>query len=487
VTIPSLNLPADVITWQALQAADFTFQQPFSLALQEGKLINVHEIVRVLPQRRLVGFCEWQGKPAVIKLFFARQRAKKHSEKEIEGLNILEAQHVPSPQLYYQGTAQDKRVHVLIFERILKAKSMQAIWEARHLTSPKSALETLVTELATQHVFGALQQDCHLNNFLYTENKIYTLDGGRMASHPPLLPKPLSMENLAILLSQLGVGEENLQETLFYHYAKVRGWILKENDKRDLFFLIKQWNEKRWKSFSKKIQRNCSGFAAIKNRQWTGMYDRHFAASDLLHFFSEPDSVFHSPNKKILKDGRSSTVIQITLDQKKYVIKRYNMKSFGHFLRRALRTTRASAAWRLAQKLQLFGVPTAKPVGFLEYRFLGLCGKSYFITEYVEGEHAGEFFKRENNPANIQQMVKQIIVLLKNLAKLYITHGDVKVSNLIITLENQIKLIDLDGAMEHAALSSLHRSWRNDLLRFVKDFEPHSFVRKQFEEEGVNQ
>ena len=78
-------------------------------------------------------------------------------------------------------------------------------------------------------------------------------------------------------------------------------------------------------------------------------------------------------------------------------------------------------------------------------------GYHYFVMEYVSGKQADNFFA-EN--------IKTVTALLKNLAKLGITHGDLKITNILSDSHNQPLLIDLDGAIEHDSLSGLRKAWR---------------------------
>ena len=320
-------------------------------------------------------------------------------------------------------------------------------------------LQSVIVEIATQHVLGVLQHDLHLNNFLLTKKKIYTLDGAQIQRVPRLLPKEQSMDNLALFLSQLGVGLEECQEKLFRHYAKARGWLLKTSDVPTLFLLIKKWNALRARRYEKKIFRNCTDFASMKQWHQQGMVDRKYALPQFNQFIRDPESIFNDPASVILKAGRSSTVIKVMLDGKAFVIKRYNLKNAWHRLRRSLRTTRAAVSWRLAQKLQLFGVSCAKPVAFIENKFFGLRGKSYYVTEYISSEHLGNYFEQhQHDVEKVDAMAEQVARLLKNLAKLEMTHGDLKMTNILINKREEPVLIDLDGASEHASLSGLRKS-----------------------------
>lgn len=479
------TLGLDTMTWAGLYAAKFAFNKPFCLGLSDNQVFFSEQVVRVIPKKRIVAFGTWQGKPAVIKLFFDTKNAKRHMEKDVAGIKSLQRNKTPTPELLYEGYTSDRRVYALIFERITDAKSLDEIWRQKQsIEEVLPVLKSVIIEIATQHVLGLLQHDLHLKNFLLTEKTIFTLDGGQIELFPSLLSKQVSMNNLALFLSQFGVDAEGYQEKLFKHYADARGWVLKKEDFMDMFILIKKWNDIRWKNYEKKIFRNSTSF--VKFRRWnaSGVYDRNYESPALLNFLSHPESAFVPLTSKLLKAGNSATVVKVEMDGRYYVVKRYNMKSFWHRLRRCIRQTRAASCWRLAQKLCLFDIPTARPVAFLENRIAGLRGVSYYVTEYVSGEHAGEYFARNLlNKDKVSAMVTRISMLLKSVAKVEITHGDLKITNILVSPHEQPVLIDLDGASEHLSLSGLRKSWQQELDRFLLNFSNNPVLRNKFETE----
>jgi tRNA A-37 threonylcarbamoyl transferase component Bud32 len=514
VTIPSSDDSRDLnlnkLTWKDLHAAHFAFDSPFQLDLADGQVFFAERIVRLVPKRRLVAFGTWQGQPVAAKLFFDSHHAKRQGEKDLAGIKSLQENKIPTPALRYQGISKDKRIYVLLFQRLFNSKNLEEIWrEKENIEDMLPLLKSVIIELATQHVLGVLQHDLHLKNFLLAEKTnlivdgaeiefhspdpcsykdflqaekiIYTLDGGEVELFPYLLPKKLSINSLALFFSQLGVGIEKYQERLLHYYAKSRGWILKKDDVIDLFIAVKKWNEQRWRRFEKKIFRNCTDFVRVQDGRTVGMVDRRYRGPEFSAFLTNPDALFTHSKAKSLKVGRSSTVIKVTLDSHELVIKRYNMKNLWHRLRRCLRLTRAFTSWRLAQKLSLFDIATAKPVAFIEKRFLGCRGKSYYVTEYISGEHAVAYFVQNRaQEEKTTEMIKRLTTLLKNTAKLDITHGDLKMTNILINANDYPVLIDLDGAIEHASLSSLDSAWRKEIKRFLQNFHDQPTVRDRF-------
>lgn len=474
------------LTWKKLQQLNYSFDSSNTrLVLAEDQVLTLDKVLRIVPKRRLVAYGTWQDKAVVAKLFFDPQHAKRHMEKDAEGVRTMRENKIPTPALYYQGYCANKRVYVLLFERIFDAKSLNDLWwHKENVEEVLPILKAVTVEIATQHVLGVVQQDLHLKNFLLTRKTIFTLDGGQIEKTPYLLPKKESMQNLALFLSQLGVGFEKYQEALFRHYAKARGWLLKKEDIVELFLSIKKWNEERWRQFDKKIVRESTDFSVMKDFSTFGVFNRHYLGPEFVNFLRHPDAIFNQPVLNILKAGRSSTVIGVKLDGRDYVVKRYNMKSFWHRLRRSLRVTRAYTSWRLAQKLQLFGVATAKPVAFIDKTFFGLKGQcSYYVMEFVPGEQAGDYFERfKKQPEKVDAMIREITMLLRNTAKVEITQGDLKITNILIDAEEKPVLIDLDGAAEHLSISSLRSAWRKEIKRFLRNFEAQPDILEKFKQ-----
>jgi RIO-like serine/threonine protein kinase len=80
-------------------------------------------------------------------------------------------------------------------------------------------------------------------------------------------------------------------------------------------------------------------------------------------------------------------------------------------------------------------------------------------------------------------MIKRISLLLKSVAKVEITHGDLKITNILVNSAEQPVLIDLDGATEHISLSGLRTAWQKELARFLLNFNSNPVLRKKFEAE----
>jgi len=465
-TIPELAL-------KTLVRADSIKLKPFQLELSDSaERLHCHEMIRIIPGKRLVALGIWDDKEVVAKLFYGRGKAKRHLERDVAGIDALMQANVPTPRILYKGSASNQRIQIVLFEKINDAKSLEIIWqEQKDSDTFAKLMKKVIIELATQHVLGILQRDLHLKNFLATDKRIYTLDGGGIEKFPDILDKNKSMDNLGLFFAQLGVGAEQLQRRLFKVYAKSRGWIVKQADIDFLTAAVISKNKERWMRYKKKIMRTCSSFVRIKKLNQSISYDREYQSDAFLNLLHDPEKFFTQPNISFLKTGRSATVAKIILDGRALVVKRYNIKNGWHWLRRCLRATRAETSWRLSQKLRLFGISTAKPVAYVENRFFGLRGRSYFIMEYVAGQTLGEFFSNQGTKSDSHEahIAKIVVNTLRNLGKLKITHGDLKMTNILIAGEQPV-LIDLDGMCEHVTSFGFKRSFKKEVRRFMQNW-----------------
>lgn len=468
-----------MLSFDEFYRADFSFNRPFCLPMSDKKTLIAEKVLRIVPQKRMVVQGHFQSQSVVAKIFFDPKEARAHQQRDVAGIKLLQKNKIPTPDLLFEGNTENKLIYILIFTEIQQATNLQEIWaKGASFDSLLPLLQALMIEIATQHVLGLRQRDLHFSNFLITEKIIYTLDGAQIEAQNTLLSKKLSMDNLALLLSQLGINKEPYQKYLFDYYAKSRGWVVKNSDYHDLFALIKKWNVIRWKSFSKKINRNCTQFIELEHGRNRIMANRSLFKKELKEVIKNPEKCFNQENVTYLKKGRSATVIKVKCDDSYYVIKRYNIKNFFHFLSRFLRPTRAAKSWGLSQKLYLYHVPTPLPVAYVEKRYWFCRSVSYYLSQYIHGNHAGDYFD-ESLAVDKKNMVQEINSLLKSVAALNISHGDLKITNILVERAKPM-LIDLDGAKEHKAVMTLRKAWQKELARFLKNFQQNPELQQQF-------
>ena len=153
---------------------------PFLLALdgQTGAAAQLRcdEVVRAIPAKRLVCRGVWQGQAVFIKVYMG---ADKYWRAECRGLEALHGQGIAAPAVLHAGTADHGALHVIVLAAIEPAQTLANVWEQADDEAARIELLRLaLTTIATHHLAGLEQDDIHLNNFLLSAGRLYTLDGG---------------------------------------------------------------------------------------------------------------------------------------------------------------------------------------------------------------------------------------------------------------------------------------------------------------------
>jgi tRNA A-37 threonylcarbamoyl transferase component Bud32 len=455
----------NILTKAHLQKLQFAPMQKSQLVLNHhDEVLSVDKVLRLLPGKRVVFSGRWNNKPVIAKCFFDSGAAA-HAKRDYDGFQNLAKAGVLIPRIYFYGTSGDKKIWLLIFQKIIGTHVEASM-------ADEKALKKLTIEIATHHVLGVLQHDLHLNNFMIARKKVYTLDAGQMTFYLKPLAKKKSMHNLALFFSQLGIGQEKLTKKLYQVYTDARGWSNHQKDYPLILALIKKSSLHRLAKFKEKLSRSSSAFVRVRKGFQVSMANRSDYTTELQTLIAAPDAYMTREELSVLKSGRSTTVVKVQCGHQIYVIKRYNVNNFWHWLRRCFRTTRAEKNWRLGSTLHFMGVNTAKPIAFIEKNFFGFKGKSYLVLENIDGPHIGEFLEKANPlDLSFSDFAEKTVSLIENLADFQITHGDLKMTNILVNDAKQPVLIDLDGMRQFRIQARLKASLTLELSRFMQNWQ----------------
>jgi tRNA A-37 threonylcarbamoyl transferase component Bud32 len=455
-------------------------EPPLSLVLplSEGEA-RVLRWLRVLPGKRLVAQVEIAGSERLLKLFIAAG-AERHCAREASGIRALQAQGVATPELVGEGEI-DGGGRYLLSAYLDGAETLQQRWDALPAWQPGDAdaltlLGQALSLIGTMHQRGLVQTDLHLGNFLLHETQLYVIDGDAVETLNPGAPlAPAQAEdNLAIFFAQLDPEWDELCELLLIGYLQHNPLAL--NPDR-LAEQIKRVRQRRLDDFLGKTVRDCTQFSV--KRSWT-----RFAAvvrnecQRLTSLLAAPDDAL--AGQTLLKDGGSSTVGCAVADGKSVVIKRYNIKGFGHWLTRFWRPSRAWHSWLAAHRLQFLGIPTPAPLAMIEQRFGPLRCGAWLITEYCPGISLLTLLGSEGDrlPSDLQG--EALLRLLQQLADARISHGDFKASNLL-WCDDEVCLIDLDSMRVHGSEAGWRKAWLKDRERLIRNWPEGSKLRRWLE------
>jgi tRNA A-37 threonylcarbamoyl transferase component Bud32 len=413
----------------------------------------------------------WQGEEVFCKLYLGSNR---DWHAELRGLHALQASGIAAPRVLFSGTADQGAIHVILLEPVRPAVSFASAWEQAGDTAARAVLLARAARtIAAHHNAGLWQADIHLDNFMLADDRLVTLDGGGIhLSGKAELPGKQSLDNLALFLAQFYPRFDALQEVALDAYRDARRGGAVQLTADSLRRRVRHCRQRRLRHFLKKVFRNCSAFACERGWRHFRVYDRSMASVKMLEFLADPDASLQHPEMHYLKQGNTCTLWLVPVDARLLVVKRYNIKGPVHRAGRAWRRTRAAVSWENAHRLDMYGIPTARPVALLEQRFGPLRGRAWYISEYLGDEDITRLcdgLAVQDDPG-VRVTAQQVVTLLAWLAECRISHGDMKGTNIILSQQGPA-IIDLDAMREHACGWMFRRLQRRDLQRFMHNWD----------------
>jgi tRNA A-37 threonylcarbamoyl transferase component Bud32 len=441
--------------------------------------LTVERWLRVLPGQRYVGQARWRGRPVLAKLLVGA-KASRHFQRELDGARLLAEQQLTTPLLVADGLREGDGGW-LLFEYLEGAESLWDAWrgveaEAFLSDAQQAVLGEALASIAVMHSKGLWQSDLHLDNLMRHNGQLHIIDGGGVEVQEA--GKPLSrdkvLSNLGVFFAQLPVELTPYIEELLVHYLLSNGEhalpleaLLQEVEK------VRKW---RLRDYLRKIARDCTLFAA--NISGFGLRvvrrEDEVALQPLLNNLDVLTEQGH-----VYKTGGAATVAQVQLHGRPLVVKRYNIKSALHWLKRFWRPSRAWHSWVEGHRLQLLGIATPTLLAVVERRWCWLRGRAYLITEYCEGQDIIERFSPyAHKDGCVLPPETELLALDRLFAALLrerISHGDLKGHNLFWDERlARWSLIDLDAMQQHHSASGFAKAYARDRARFLRNWSADS-------------
>ncbi len=436
------------------------------------------QITRCLPGKRISCIGQWQGKTIFAKFFISPNRAKKHWSKEKKGFHLLNKKKVLAPTLLHYGKHTEDEVYFILYEFIEDAVDLKPLWEDSNQSQQTSLLDQLMATVADHHQHGIIQQDLHLNNFLVSNKKIFTLDGADITEIDSN-DQQVAFNNLALLFAQFYPSNDLNIDAALGNYCTLRQWELTPSIINQVKLMTLSIREKRKLDRLSKTGRSCSLFYYQQTWDQQTICSRKYRSAEMQAFLNSPDNYINKGN--LLKDGNTCTVAIVTIDNIKMVVKRYNIKNWQHAFGRAFRCSRAISSWVSAHLLQFYGIPTPEPVAIIEKRWGPLRKEAYFVTILISGETGDLYFNSDSNTIDEKRsMAKSTVELLKSIHELNISHGDLKITNIMIS-ESKPVIIDLDSMKQHSNKYFFNKAKTRDIKRFLKNWQDTPSLAKLFQ------
>jgi tRNA A-37 threonylcarbamoyl transferase component Bud32 len=457
---------------------------PFKLLVQkmgDGEVeLKFLSILRLLPSKRIVALADYEGEEVLVKTYLGRT-ANKNAFRERVGVLAIAQSGVNTPDLLWEGEISGGRV--LVFRYLPDAISLAEQWASAADSEARVRILSVVMKvIASLHKHGVIQNDIHLANFLLSNGRINTIDGGAVEHRGEgSLTEAASLKNLALFFAQFYPRFDVLIDQVFKEYVSCRQWDNDEALIEKLRREVLRCREERKHNYIEKSFRDCTRFRCRTSlgRFEVSVRDDH--SMELAQILEDPDKFIETGT--LLKDGNSATVALVQLGGRSYVVKRYNVKNFMHGLRRSFRKSRAWHAWGNAHRLDFLGISAMKPVAMVENKWGPIRKSAYLVTEYIDAPDMLEWVqagsKQNDETKRPAAELEAIITLIRELSEAEISHGDLKATNFLMG-EGGPVLIDLDGMKDHKNHHGFKQAFRRDLIRFMDNWQEYPGLRASF-------
>ncbi len=426
--------------------------------------------LRLLPGRRLTALSVCGGMEYIIKIFLSNRYAQKEFRSELRGYELLHDYSYDMPSRIYHGPASDG-VSIIIYEYLDQARTLSDIFS--HQPPVDGAGKKYFLQLMDLFVRfrkdRLVHRDPHLGNFLLRGDTIYIVDMGAIYKvyNKYLISESMSLGRNYRIAASISINNQHLMDKnlalMFARFPKalhieslyLKSYLreLNKGDSEAHARVLVKWMERRQQGLESKFLGNiyrektsgeCTAFHVRSDRYRRLIINRHYLQDELINFISDVGNVFNNENTVLLKQESTKTVGIVSVDSRQYVVRRYNIPNFVHRLKLMGYENQVSRSWRNAHRLQFRGMRTAKPVALMECFNGRSKGMALYVTEYIPGSNADEFFRQEHLPEEIKNdIAMKIIGFMDELAMGRLVHGNPKLTSFVID-GNEPVLINLD-------------------------------------------
>ncbi len=439
-------------------------QLPFDLVLGSLGPLRCEELLRLLPGRRMVFRGWWREKPVLAKVFTG-SAAVRDAQRDLGAIAAMFRRGIPVPEPLLPEPVAAGAARVVLYEYLAGSLPFGEAWRCAGEVRRKALLAELFNLVAGQHEAGMVQEDPHLDNFLVdAAGAIRAIDGGayRLGSGP-LAGKP-AQRNLGLLLAQFPRSAHAGVMAALEVYCRRRGFPDPAAFARGVCRHADRWRHYRARKLSEKCLRDCTEFL-VREKGELRIFQRRELDVRLLDEWISGALSGPARESDLLKAGNSQTVWVDRIGDRQVVVKRYNVKTRFHGLRRMLSSSRGRRSWRNAHRVRGYGIPTPRPLAYIEERH-GLRRRAWLVTEKAGGERADRCFSGRHGD---REKVRKVASVVAAFAQNGLVHGDMKASNFLVGKED-VQVIDLDSLSRPRWRWLRERGVRADRERFLRNW-----------------
>lgn len=196
------------------------------------------------------------------------------------------------------------------------------------------------------------------------------------------------------------------------------------------------------------------------------VWDHDLPAEILDLLGSRPDDLIAAGEP--LKLGRGTTVVKVS-GPRPAVVKRYNLRTWTRTLVHLFLPSRARRSWEGAKALLEAGIPTPRPLAYLESTWGPLRLRSFYVYEFLEGITLDQYLEAAGPPDTERVLLEQLRAISDRFRAARLTHGDGKNQNFLVT-DRGLTVIDTDNVRRHASESAWRQARDREIDRLLQDY-----------------
>ncbi len=448
-----------------------SFVTPFSLTLVNdgGQMVECTKLLRIVPGKRAVLLGRWCLQPVVVKLFYKRFKIRKHVNAEIKGNRHLRAAGIRTAKILYSGPVTGSHAKALVFEALLPSKELGSMASSELDASQRIVyFEMLMAMIARMHENGLIHNDLHLGNFLIKNGALYAVDAAslRKKARKGKLSREASLNNLAVLFAQPDFNVKGRFRELVSIYCKTRDIACSDELLAELKQRITRSQRIRMQKYLKKKYRASTETVCQKTWNSFALCKRTFYTPAMADFLEHPDVAFEPSKSTMLMRGDTVSVAKVRVDDRVFVVKRYDVKHPFHLRGLYGIKSWAKRFWFNGHKFMAHDISTPAPIALKKIGFGPLKRRAWLICEHIEGISVRDYVQA-CLPADQDDISKQILDIFNRLQTLRISHSDIQGTNMIVH-QGKVYLINLDKIVAHKNMTKFKSASRKDVERFIK-------------------
>lgn len=327
-------------------------------------------------------------------------------------------------------------------ERVLPTLSLEQRIVHRHHVA-----KSLGQFLAKMHDAGIVHRDLHPGNLLMDREShqltLIDLDQVQLSDN---LSWKARLGNLVILNRWFSLRSSRTDRLRCWKsYAQTCG--LSSYETRQLAFEVEeqttQSNLAFWAGLDSRCLKNNRRFYKVHHKDIVGHAVTDLNNAVLEELLSDPDAPFAQPNARILKDSRTSTVVEMDIplhgSTQRVIYKRFNIKKWSSALASLCRPTPALRSWINGHGLRQRWLPTPRPLLVLHRKRHGLLHEGYLMTAKITPSMELQDFVQRLQSFSIKEQrrilrytIQQLGISIRTMHQREVSQRDLKACNLLV-------------------------------------------------------